>query len=584
MKQRKIKMFKKTLLAFAIAGAVAGTTNAANIVTGHTDTAVTLTGTAVNNCDVAAVQLGAILQNSGNSEGGSDDTITANNATGRADVGSALMTAANACQATQKETLTTTTIKAAIEAAQVGAAQLPGAIVAGIGGYEDESTITINIQNATIDLTKTVAPFLQYSVGAYLDSAGNPVAATGVMTVPVLDIDTVTAQQVRFTVPVGQDIPALAVISIKDVFLSATGLTGTTVVSLKSKATNTAGLDYDVTSFTPVLELKPQYSASVTRDLDAVIDVTEQRQSMLADSSVLPADALDTDTVVVTVKQEVTAGVGSELASTKGTLKITSKKTGGFGWMDTDGSGTISAGEIAAAAALTTTAVSGADALFAGTLDATNTVLTYTTAADGSPTAGAQTLDLVYQVQFSAAALHAAGLTNPLSPFIDAQQFEASFSAFSTAPQVKEMKACDATTGAVCEFDAGEWTLNGSVLTVPYMPFGNNTQVIMRHTNTGDQDGNITLRYMLEGVDTAWVSIAAPLPTQSVGGVLNIADEVMAAIKAATGVTKGKVAIEITTEAPEGDITVYAAYKVLDETDRGFVGTFGEHGSSDQNH
>ncbi|MEW6989438.1 hypothetical protein AADZ91_02005 [Colwelliaceae bacterium 6441] len=581
-------MFKKTLLAFAITGAVTGAANAAEIVTGHTDAGVTLTGTAVNNCDIAAVQLGAILQNSGNSEGGSDDVITANNATGRGDVGSAVMTGADACQATQAEARTTTTIKASIEAAQVGAAQLPGAIIAGIGGYEDESTITIDIRNASVDLTKTVAPFLEYSVGAYLDSAGNPVAATGTLTVPVLDI---TENRVRFTVPVGQDIPALAVVSIEDVFLSATGLTGTTVVDIKSKATNTASLDYDVTDWTPVLELKPQYSAVVTHGYDAVIDVTEQRQSLLADASGLYPSALDNDRAVFTVTQEVTAGIGAELASTGAALSITSLETGGFGWMDTDGDGTISAGEIAANAAVSSTAVVGADTIFPGTLDATNTVLTYTTSADGSPTPTPnQTLDLVYQVNFNSAALHAAGMTNPLSPFIDAQKFQASFSAFSTAPVVKEMMACDAATGTVCDLDAGEWVLNGSVLTVPYMPFGDNTQIILRHTNTGDQDGNITIRYMLEAkgaraADPAWVSIPTPLPTPSTGGVLNIADEVLAAIKAHSGVTtSGKVAIEITTEAPEGDITVYAAYKVHSETDRGFVGTFGEHGSSDQNH
>ena len=584
-------MFKKTLLAFAITGAVTGMASAAQIATGHTDTALTgLSTTGAHpgnvNCDVAAVELGAVLQNSGNAEGGDDDVITDNNATGRADVGSAIMTGAGACLATSAETLITTTVKASIEAAQIGAAQLPGVIVAGIGGYEDESTLTVDISNAKVDLTKTVAPFLEYSVGAYTASDGSPVLAVSGI-VPVLDI---TETTVRFTVPVDEDIPPLAVISIEDVFLNSVGLTGNTVVSIKSKATNTAGLDYDVTGFTPVLELKPQYSAAVTRKYDAVIDVTEQRQSLLANTSVTTPDALDQDTFALTVTQEVTAGVGSELAATGGELNIISQMTGGFGWMDTDGNGTISAAEIAASAMLSTTAVAGADTLFAGTLDATNTILTYTTEADGSPTAGAQTLDSVYQVVLDTAALHAAGATNPLSPYADAQMFEASFSAYSTAPSVAEMKACDATTGTMCEIDAGEWVLNGSVLTVPYMPYGDNTQIILRHTNTGDQDGAISIRYMIEAArdgsrpaDEAWVAISTPLATPSKGGVLNIADEVLDAIKAHSGVTKGKVAIEITTEAPEGDVTVYAAYKVVTEQDRGFVGTFGEHGSSDQN-
>lgn len=579
-------MFKKTLLAFAITGAVTGMANAAQIATGHTDANATVTGTAAQNCDLAAVQLGAILQNSGNAEGGNDDALTDNNASGRADVGSAVMTGADACLVTELETVNLTTVKASIEAAQVGAAQLPGVVIAGIGGYEDESTITIDISNAKVDLTKTVAPFLEYSVGSYLAADGvTVVPATGVRTIPVLDI---TETQVRFTVPVGQDVPPLAVISIEDVFLSATGLTGTTVVDIKSKATNTAGLDYDVTDWTPVLELKPQYSAAVSRKYDAIIDVTEQRQSLLPNTTLSAPDALDEDTFVLDVTQEVTAGIGAELAATGGALSIISQMTGGFGWMDTDGDGTISQAEINQSATLTTTATAGADTLFAGTLDATNTILTYTTSADGSPTAGAQTIDQQYQVVLDTAALHAAGLGNPLSPYANAQMFEATFSAFSTAPVVKEMKACDAATGLVCEHDAGEWVLNGSVLTVPYMPFGDNTQVILRHTNTGDQDGQISIRYMIEelptrAADTAWVSIPAPLATPSVGGVLDIKNEVMNAIMAHAGVTKGKVAIEITTEAPESDITVYAAYKVLSEEDRGFVGTFGEHGSADQN-
>ncbi|XQW85908.1 hypothetical protein ACOYR1_03965 [Thalassotalea piscium] len=581
-------MFKKTLIAFAITGAVTGMANAAQIATGHTDTGVTLLSTTgahpgFKNCDVAAVELGAILQNSGMMEGGDDDVTTDNNATGRADVGSAVMTANNACLVTEKETLITTTVKASIEAAQVGAAQLPGVIVAGIGGYEDESTITVDIQNANVDLTKTVAPFLEYSVGAYIASDGTPVAAVSGV-VPVLDI---TANQVRFTVPVGQDIPPLAVISIEDVFLSATGLTGTTIVDIKSKATNTAGLDYDVTDWTPVLELKPQYTASISRQYDAIIDVTEQRQSLLPNTKPSVIDALDKDTFVLDVKQEVTAGIGAELAATGGELSIISSETGGFGWMDTDGDGVITQSEINAAAMLSTTAVSGADTLFTGTLDVTNTILTFTTAADGSPTAGAQTLDQQYQLVLDTATLHTAGSGNDLSPYADAQMFEATFSAYSTSPEVKEMKAC--STAGDCELDAGEWVLNGSVLTVPYMPFGDNTQVILRHTNTGDQDGQISIRYMIEETksgrpaDTAWVAIPTPLSTPSVGGVLDIKNEVMDAIMAHSGVTVGKVAIEITTEAPESDITVYAAYKVLSEQDRGFVGTFGEHGSSDQN-
>lgn len=126
---------------------------------------------------------------------------------------------------------------------------------------------------------------------------------------------------------------------------------------------------------------------------------------------------------------------------------------------------------------------------------------------------------------------------------------------------------------------AGSWTLNGANVTIPYMPFGDNTQVIMRATNTGSQTGALTVQYMLEGVSTTWKTLSVSV-TDLAPGVTNIADLVMDAIKADAGVTKGKVAIDLTVNAPIADITVYAAYKVVTESDRGFVGTFGANGSA----
>lgn len=134
--------------------------------------------------------------------------------------------------------------------------------------------------------------------------------------------------------------------------------------------------------------------------------------------------------------------------------------------------------------------------------------------------------------------------------------------------------AAAAGTASVATGSAiGEWTLNGKVATINYMPFGDNTQVIMRATNTGAQTGDVTVRYMLEGVDTSWKSISGTVLTLA-PGVTNIADLVLDAIKADSGMTKGKAAIEVTANVPEDDATIYAAYKVLSETDRGFVGNF----------
>ncbi len=609
------KMFKKTLLALTVAS-VTGAAGAAEITTG---TGVTTIADAtldarvnVADCSVTANAVNANLQNPGNGEGGGDDTVSNANRAGIADVDSIAMTGADACDLTLMETRITAAEVVGLEAAQVGAAQLQGKIIAGVGGYEDESTITLKISGANIDLTKTVAPTLSVTDAA-TDNGGNAIA--GAALVPVLDI---AQNQIRFTVPVDVNIDPRAIISINDVFIDATGITGSTEVWLESFATNTAGVDYDPAPNTKVMELKKQYSASVTRQLDGIIDVTEQRQSLLAQvgATPAPADLLDNDLLEITLSHDVNNGVGTELAGISATYTVTSivpgvtidantgtgeHKVGGFGWMDTDGDGTITAGEIAANVTITpdgnsSTDVGIADTPSAATLDATNTFLTYTITADGPATVASQTLDLVHTLNFDVAALHAAGVTNDDSPVIEPQQFAVSAVVTSnvndpalTPVGPKTMSACVLNSDPEnCNLDGGEWTLNGSVLVVPYMPFGDDVGVILRHTNTGVQDGDITIRYMLEGIDEEWNKVNGSIKT-TVGGVMNITKEVMDAIKAdiaAEGLgdaTKGKVAIEITTEAPERDITVYAAYKVKSETDRGFVGTFGEHGSADQN-
>lgn len=120
---------------------------------------------------------------------------------------------------------------------------------------------------------------------------------------------------------------------------------------------------------------------------------------------------------------------------------------------------------------------------------------------------------------------------------------------------------------------SGSWTLNGSTVTIPYVPFGDNTQVITRLTNTGVKSGALSGRYMVEGVDSAWKDLGT-LGTVA-PGVTNIADLIVNAVKAKSGKTSGKFAVELTTNVPAGDVSVFAAYKVKSEQDRGFIGTYG---------
>lgn len=122
---------------------------------------------------------------------------------------------------------------------------------------------------------------------------------------------------------------------------------------------------------------------------------------------------------------------------------------------------------------------------------------------------------------------------------------------------------------------AGEWTLNGSVIEVPFMPFGPVTQPILRHTNVGAQTGDITLRYMVEGVDIEYTD-SVVLIEQAAPGVRNLLTEITAALLADgydASVSGFKVALEITTNVPAEDVKVTAAAKFTSsDTDRLTIG------------
>jgi len=283
-----------------------------------------------------------------------------------------------------------------------------------------------------------------------------------------------------------------------------------------------------------------QFSSSVTKSANAVIDVNNDRQQFTAGD-----DSITTD--VITITPVEAAAALHDAAYTGATHVI----KGDFTWMETDGDAGIDAAELAAAFAAT----GGADT-YTSVINATSDEITVTVAD-----AGGNTVEVMTGT-FTNAGIGAGNAVLPTQTLTSDSTIN-----YNTAAAAAATKATSTAEAA------GSWTLNGKVATINYMPFGDNTQVIMRATNTGVQTGDVTVRYMLEGVDTTWNTVTGTVTTLA-PGVTNIADLVMNAIKADAGVTKGKVAIEITANVPTGDATIYAAYKVVSETDRGFVGNF----------
>jgi len=549
-------MFKKTLLALSVA-TIASTATAGTIYSSTTDgTIALLTNTPLaaealgadgallggdDNCDVLATDLGLTLTNTGNGEGGSNDAITdASAATDTFTTGSVAMTGAGTCTVVFPTQTSATAISSSIEAAQTVDVEVDATLVSGIGGYDVGDTITITITGASIDKAAT-----ELLVPTLVDQAGTATAA-------VLDVE---AGAVRFTVATANSAPS-SIFTLANVVLDATGVSTDTEVSYSAFATNTSGTDFDVTGAAVVADLVPQYSAEIDIELDGVIDVSEDRLSLSdegADDTAGAGENVDEDTFTITISEDATGTtlVEDETVYTFG---------GDFTWLmtnaDADEDGDLTSAEIITAVTYSTTSANIDTVVYSlnDDMDELTATTTLVTQLDLENT-------FVFSVAGGTAVLNETDYTVSVIVNDDG--------ASSTDPV--PMTALTSTS-------AGSWTLNGSVVTVPYMPFDSNTAVIMRHTNTGVQTGDMTVRYMLEGVSTAWET--AGVIGSSSRGVQNIRDLVMDAIMADAGVTSGKVAIEITTNVPAADVTVYAAYKVKDEQDRGFVGTFGQHGSA----
>lgn len=108
--------------------------------------------------------------------------------------------------------------------------------------------------------------------------------------------------------------------------------------------------------------------------------------------------------------------------------------------------------------------------------------------------------------------------------------------------------------------DAGRWTLNGSEVDVPYMPYGAGITQVINLNNNGTQTGNVTV----EGYDRTGqafgpvvVGVSAP------GKQLPLAEAIKSAIRDAginVDTTGERVSLKIVTNVPAKDVTVYSAY------------------------
>ncbi len=329
--------------------------------------------------------------------------------------------------------------------------------------------------------------------------------------------------------------------------------TASVLSSAKTTVTYSAATSTDVTidagtmSSADMITAQKQFSVdrSADTDFDAVIDVETQRLKFES------GDVVDVATITL-----VDDAAATDFDATAATFDVA--VSGSFSHLDTDadtagiqvaaGTFTVSSGAIAAAdITADTVTIKGAAA---GTL-------TFTIDADGAVD-DATAAAVIPTVDYTAT--------------VTVDYTDAGTDGAGTGAAAGE-------TTVVSGADIGEWTLNGSVVEVPYMPMGPNTQPFLRHTNDGSQTGDITLRYMVEGEHTSYQN-GGTLVSQATPGVRNLLTEIEAALLAdgydrtAAGF---KVALEITTNVPADDVKVTTGAKFINQenTDRLSIGIIG---------
>lgn len=115
-------------------------------------------------------------------------------------------------------------------------------------------------------------------------------------------------------------------------------------------------------------------------------------------------------------------------------------------------------------------------------------------------------------------------------------------------------------------FDPGAWTINGAIVRIAYMPYGDTITQIIWIANKGAITGDITVDYFTDtGLDGSFV-----LNTKAVStSVTALAGEIKSKL-ATAGFVAGKAHLTLIVTVSDRDIEVYSAYNV-GGSDRGAV-------------
>ncbi|NOH84546.1 hypothetical protein F0249_12045 [Vibrio sp. 03-59-1] len=304
-------------------------------------------------------------------------------------------------------------------------------------------------------------------------------------------------------------------------------VSGKGMVTYSAKTSNDFVLDQEVTNATTIFDVKDQFAGDVDHKFDAVIDVNEQRLRFDSLDQTGSAHSTSVDSVELTA-EEVAYTYGNNIAAQYSlpaeALAQVMTVNGDFSFLGeaNETTGLIPTSNVAA--------TFGVPKVYADKIVVEHNALTTNTI----------TVDI--------SGVDAGYADSQLST----QEFTANI-------DVKYDSYLDEKTNQVANVlvagDAGEWTLNGAIVHVPFMPFRAGYSPVVTVSNTSSQKGDIEVLVYAKN-DAEWaepVSYMLTTPAKA-EAMTNITGELQA-----QGID-GDVAFDVIVNAPADEIAVSALY------------------------
>lgn len=387
--------------------------------------------------------------------------------------------------------------------------------------YTANDVITLELSDGALSDSFDLFPAqVVGSIGTSSITLGKLSANDGKVLYRVTDIQTTTAQGIT-----GAELDFGAGVKVSGTAIAALNAGQAITLSSTSKTTNNFVFDSAVEQLALVKDQILDLSTSSATNFDGVIDVTRSREVFTDANGAVELQ----DTLVINHPQENTTTAWANLVVEDDvTIELHGKFAG------------LTAGQFTSNA--TATAILNDKVVLTYPNSFTTDTITFTSNGVGS------------------------GVS------LERQEFTVSGSQKYTVPG----DATVYTESLGTAIPAGEWKLNGANVNLPYVPYDNvqspmaerALQQIIYVTNHGSQAGDI----FVTATDEAGNVVLNNVMVATIGAnqMVKIAGLIGTEL-ATAGFDTGKLSIDVTVNAPNDDISVYAAYKHKAEADRGVI-------------